>query len=170
MKYVYCSASDSSVGCTEEILAAADLRVYLPLRGFADSLNLSVAAALVMHELFRLCPEAIGAMDEAERASLREDWFSRLSAQRIRTPYEARAAKERKRALTKVRHKLNRNTPRTPEVEARMEALRAEEARLKEEEEDATARALGAFFAFDTFFTHPVVSTFDRVPFRLTDE
>ena len=78
--------------------------------------------------------------------------------------------KERKRALTKVRHKLNRNTPRTPEVEARMEALRAEEARLKEEEEDATARALGAFFAFDTFFTHPVVSTFDRVPFRLTDE
>ena len=50
-----------------------------------------------------------------------------------------------------------------------MEALRAEEARLKEEEEDATARALGAFFAFDTFFTHPVVSTFDRVPFRLTD-
>ena len=89
MKYVYCSASNSSVGCTEEILAAADLRVYLPLRGFADSLNLSVAAALVMHELFRLCPEAIGAMDEAERASLREDWFSRLAAQRIRTPDEA---------------------------------------------------------------------------------
>ena len=25
-----------SVGCTQEILQAADLRVYLPLRGFAD--------------------------------------------------------------------------------------------------------------------------------------
>ena len=39
-----------SVGCTEELLQAADLRVYLPLRGFADSLNLSVAAALVLHQ------------------------------------------------------------------------------------------------------------------------
>jgi tRNA G18 (ribose-2'-O)-methylase SpoU len=39
-----------SVGCTEELLQAADARVYLPLRGFADSLNLSVAAALVLHQ------------------------------------------------------------------------------------------------------------------------
>lgn len=39
-----------SVGCTEELLQAADVRVYLPLRGFADSLNLSVAAALVLHQ------------------------------------------------------------------------------------------------------------------------
>ena len=42
------------------MLSAAELRVYLPLRGFADSLNLSVAAALVIHELFHLCPEAVG--------------------------------------------------------------------------------------------------------------
>ena len=35
---------------TEELLQAADGRVYLPLRGFADSLNLSVAAALVLHQ------------------------------------------------------------------------------------------------------------------------
>ena len=33
-----------------ELLQAADERVYLPLRGFADSLNLSVAAALVLHQ------------------------------------------------------------------------------------------------------------------------
>ena len=33
---------------TEELLQAADRRVYLPLRGFADSLNLSVSAALVL--------------------------------------------------------------------------------------------------------------------------
>ena len=32
-----------AVGCTAEMLNGADLRVYLPLRGFADSLNLSVA-------------------------------------------------------------------------------------------------------------------------------
>ena len=32
-------------GATPELLAAADRRVYLPLHGFADSLNLSVATA-----------------------------------------------------------------------------------------------------------------------------
>ena len=69
-----------SVGCTETIFAAADLRVYLPLRGFADSLNLSVAAALVMHELFHLCPEAVGATTPAERDALRAKWFTQLAA------------------------------------------------------------------------------------------
>eukprot|EP00978_Attheya_sp_CCMP212_P006726 scaffold15599_cov54-Attheya_sp.AAC.4 len=39
-----------AVGCTSEMLNAADKRVYLPLRGFADSLNLSVATALVVHQ------------------------------------------------------------------------------------------------------------------------
>ena len=40
-----------AVGCTTQMLNAADLRVYLPLRGFADSLNLSVATALVVHQV-----------------------------------------------------------------------------------------------------------------------
>ncbi len=51
-----------AVGCTAQMLNAADLRVYLPLRGFADSLNLSVATALVVHQvrkytlLIIICP------------------------------------------------------------------------------------------------------------------
>jgi tRNA G18 (ribose-2'-O)-methylase SpoU len=48
-----------AVGCTNEMLNAADLRVYLPLRGFADSLNLSVATALVVHQMFILDPSLI---------------------------------------------------------------------------------------------------------------
>ena len=32
-----------SVGCSDTMLEAADKRVYLPLHGFADSLNLSVS-------------------------------------------------------------------------------------------------------------------------------
>lgn len=92
-----------SVGCTEEILAAADLRVYLPLRGFADSLNLSVAAALVMHELFHLCPEAIGAMSERERAALREKWFTQLALARAQTRSEGKRAKEVQSKLARVR-------------------------------------------------------------------
>lgn len=49
-----------AVGCTTEMLDAADLRVYLPLRGFADSLNLSVATALVVHQMFVLDPTLVG--------------------------------------------------------------------------------------------------------------
>ena len=56
-----------AVGCTAEMLREADMRVYLPLRGFADSLNLSVATALVVHHLFLLDPTLIGDMSEEER-------------------------------------------------------------------------------------------------------
>ena len=72
-----------AVGCTTEMLNAADLRVYLPLRGFADSLNLSVATALVVHQLFVLDPTLIGGMSEEERRQLRQAWYSKLASQRL---------------------------------------------------------------------------------------
>ena len=74
-----------AVGCTEELLQASDLRVYLPLRGFADSLNLSVAAALVIHQLFTLDPAIEGDMSENERTQLRYLWFTKLASQRLLT-------------------------------------------------------------------------------------
>ena len=72
-----------AVGCSTEMLNAADLRVYLPLRGFADSLNLSVATALVVHQLFVLDPTLVGGMSEDERRALRQAWFSKLASQRM---------------------------------------------------------------------------------------
>ncbi len=72
-----------AVGCTAEMLNAADLRVYLPLRGFADSLNLSVAAALVVHQMFVLDPSLEGAMTEDERRELRQKWYAKLASQRL---------------------------------------------------------------------------------------
>lgn len=72
-----------AVGCTAEMLNAADLRVYLPLRGFADSLNLSVATALVVHQLFVLDPTLVGAMSEDERKQLRKEWYAKLASQRL---------------------------------------------------------------------------------------
>lgn len=72
-----------AVGCTTEMLNAAHLRVYLPLRGFADSLNLSVATALVVHQMFVLDPTLEGAMSEKERRSLRELWYAKLASQRL---------------------------------------------------------------------------------------
>lgn len=82
-----------STGCSDEILAAADRRVYLPLHGFADSLNLSVAAAMVLQALFFLCPGAVGNMAPEAKAALRAEWYPKLA----RTPeqlteYTARIA------------------------------------------------------------------------------
>lgn len=101
-----------SVGCTETIFAAADLRVYLPLRGFADSLNLSVAAALVMHELFHLCPEAVGATTPAERDALRAKWFTQLAAAR------ALSGAEEKRRLWIERQLAKRGDASSQETRA----------------------------------------------------
>lgn len=47
-------------GCSQEILTAADKRIYFRLHGFTESLNLSVASGLVLQHLFFLCPEARG--------------------------------------------------------------------------------------------------------------
>ena len=66
-------------GCSKEILAAADRRVYIPLFGFAESLNISVAASLVMQTLFVKCPEARGNLTEGEKALLRPSWYSHLA-------------------------------------------------------------------------------------------
>ena len=44
-KLALCFGTEST-GATPYLLEQADKRVYLPLTGFADSLNLSVAAAL----------------------------------------------------------------------------------------------------------------------------
>ena len=83
-KLAICFGTEA-VGCTEELLHASDLRVYLPLRGFADSLNLSVAAALVLHQLFTLDPTLEGGMGESERTQLRQLWFTKLASQRLLT-------------------------------------------------------------------------------------
>jgi rRNA methylases len=77
-----------AVGCSTQMLEASDKRVYLPLRGFADSLNLSVATALVVHQLFLLDPTLIGAMSEEERMQLRRKWYAKLATQRIMTKSE----------------------------------------------------------------------------------
>mmetsp|Transcript_7195 Transcript_7195/g.9138 ORF Transcript_7195/g.9138 Transcript_7195/m.9138 type:complete len:430 (+) Transcript_7195:73-1362(+) len=77
-----------AVGCTTEMLNASDKRVYLPLRGFADSLNLSVATALVLHQLFTLDPSIAGSMSENERVELRRKWYTKLASQRLQTKAE----------------------------------------------------------------------------------
>jgi tRNA G18 (ribose-2'-O)-methylase SpoU len=66
-------------GCSKEMLAAADKRIYLPMFGFTESLNLSVASALVIQQLFYICPEARGNLSVEEKRALRKEWFFKLA-------------------------------------------------------------------------------------------
>ncbi|MFT4540742.1 MAG: tRNA(Leu) C34 or U34 (ribose-2'-O)-methylase TrmL [Planctomycetota bacterium] len=60
------------------LMQAAQRRFYLPMRGFTESFNLSVATALLLQRLFDADPGLIAAMSEAERAEIRESWYPRL--------------------------------------------------------------------------------------------
>ena len=66
-------------GVSPEMLAAADRRLYLPMQGFTESFNLSVATALVLQRCFDADPGLVGAMSEEERTEIRREWFERLA-------------------------------------------------------------------------------------------
>ena len=65
-------------GVSEHMLSAADDHVRIPMRGFAESLNISVAAAIGLHNLTNrmrseLTPGTWG-LSEQEKAELRDEW------------------------------------------------------------------------------------------------
>ena len=68
-----------SDGVSSEFLQAAEHRLRLPMHGFAESLNLSVAAGLFLAALFRACPEARGDISESQKSDLRQRWYSMLA-------------------------------------------------------------------------------------------
>jgi len=68
-----------SDGVSEKFLAAADRRLRLPMQGFAESLNLSVAAGLFLATLFQACPQARGDLTDSEKDSIRRRWYSTLA-------------------------------------------------------------------------------------------
>ena len=64
-------------GVSDRMLAEADLHVAIPMHGFAESLNISVAAAVVIHELnrrLRELPRERWALSEEEKRELRAQW------------------------------------------------------------------------------------------------
>jgi tRNA(Leu) C34 or U34 (ribose-2'-O)-methylase TrmL len=77
-KLAICFGSEST-GASAYLLREADKRVYLPLWGFADSLNLSVAAALCIQRLFHIDPSLEGGMSERERHALRKRWYPKMA-------------------------------------------------------------------------------------------
>ena len=64
-------------GVSDTFLEAADHHVYIPMAGFAESLNISVAAGIIMHDLSRRThelPDSTWTLTEAEKAELRAHW------------------------------------------------------------------------------------------------
>ena len=68
-----------SDGVSKKLLAAADRRLRLPMQGFAESLNLSVAAGLFLAALFQACPQARGDLTDSEKDSIRRRWYGVLA-------------------------------------------------------------------------------------------
>lgn len=54
-------------------------RVCLPMYGYNDSFNLSVATAMVLHHLFLCCPEARGDLTPERKRALRLEWCVRAA-------------------------------------------------------------------------------------------
>lgn len=137
-----------AVGCSTEILDASDKRVYLPLRGFADSLNLSVATALVVHHLFILDPSLIGAMSEEERIEIRRKWYAKLASQRLlpkaekskrkRLNNQVRTISEYEKRMCNPDHKL------TPEQLEKVKLLPQFKKELEDIERDLQEKSLRA--------------------------
>lgn len=66
-------------GVSAELLAAAERRLYLPMHGFTESYNLSVATGLLLQRLFDAEPGLRGSMGEDERSALRARWYRQLA-------------------------------------------------------------------------------------------
>ena len=64
-------------GCSEEMLELADGRVRIPMAGFVDSLNVSVAAAVLLAEAARQRRSRPLPAWTGEREALLESWLER---------------------------------------------------------------------------------------------
>ena len=91
---------NESRGVSDEALALADARYVIPMRGFVQSLNVSVAAAVSLaHAVGRREAERgrHGDLDEVEAAALRERFYALAVRQRARI---AKAERVETRALS----------------------------------------------------------------------
>ena len=66
-------------GVSPAFLAASSRLVFLPMFGYTESFNVSVATALTLQRLFDICPAARGQMDGDERRELRRLWYEKLA-------------------------------------------------------------------------------------------
>lgn len=66
-----------SQGVSDRLLDAADYHVAIPMHGFAESLNISVAAAIALYELTKRCRELdphVWELSQQEKCDLLVEW------------------------------------------------------------------------------------------------
>ncbi|KAJ9458870.1 hypothetical protein DIPPA_70123 [Diplonema papillatum] len=79
-------------GVSQPLLEGSDLMVYLPMYGFTESLNLSVATGLVVQRLLDIC-DTRGNMSTEEKNLVRKVWWDQLApTSAARERYQAFAA------------------------------------------------------------------------------
>ena len=99
-------------GVSEAALAAADVRYAIPMRGFSQSLNVSVAAAVSLFQAMeRRTAERgrHGDLDEAEAEALRARFYTKSVKQRSRIAKAERAAERPQRPRRSGRGLLARD-------------------------------------------------------------
>jgi tRNA (guanosine-2'-O-)-methyltransferase len=74
-KIALCFGNEHS-GLSQEAISLSDFYIYIPMQGFAQSLNLSVTAAICMYELFyrRQKSSAKFSLSKAEQDKLIKNW------------------------------------------------------------------------------------------------
>lgn len=79
---------NESEGLSPRARELADGFLRIDLVGFSGSVNLSVAAAVVLWELRRqeVASDSPGELSQGERGELRADWYRRLLGKRVRSP------------------------------------------------------------------------------------
>jgi len=80
-------------GVSQEMLSAAQHRIYLPMYGFTESFNLGVSAALVLNKLLDHCPEARGDLSNQDATQLRLQWYGDLARNEEQRAYFEALAK-----------------------------------------------------------------------------
>lgn len=67
-------------GVSEKVLTLSDQRLYIPMYGFTESLNLSVSAAIILNHVRRQLEDSLinWHLSELEREQLRLEWYKEI--------------------------------------------------------------------------------------------
>lgn len=98
-------------GISKKMRNAAKKLVFIPMRGFTESFNLSVATGLVLQYIFSADPSLIGGISEYEKKQIRTDWYQKLGGPGWKTEYKEWLSKPPK-PLETVRPTLSSRKPR----------------------------------------------------------
>lgn len=136
-----------SAGVEQAFVEAADKRVYLPMFGFTESFNLSVATALVLQRLFDWYPELRGSLKEEPELfeHVQQEWLANLSKNPTATAKIARAMNQTEDVQRLLLDDLREQGPKVPYIPPKIQKRQKRKLEQGEgEEEGANAEESGS--------------------------